>query len=61
MAVVYCTGYTRQMLADNVESDDKTVQLLFKPYEPRTLLGRVRAVLAARARAAAATTTGSIS
>jgi PAS domain S-box-containing protein len=61
MAVVYCTGYTRQMLADNVESDDKTVQLLFKPYEPRTLLERVRAVLAARARAAAAMTTGSIS
>jgi two-component system, cell cycle sensor histidine kinase and response regulator CckA len=46
MAVLYCSGYSRQMLADSAVPDDESIELLLKPYAPRLLLDRVRAVLA---------------
>jgi PAS domain S-box-containing protein len=48
MAVMYCTGYSRQMLTDSTGVDEESLALLLKPYSPRSLLDRVRDVLAAR-------------
>ncbi len=50
MAVIYCSGYSRQMLADSVIADDETADVLRKPYAPRALLDRVRGALTSRAR-----------
>jgi len=49
MAVLFCSGYSRQMLPDSVVREDETIELLVKPYSPRLLLERVRASLARRA------------
>jgi PAS domain S-box-containing protein len=49
MAVLFCSGYSRQMLPDSLVPADEGIELLVKPYAPRLLLDRVRAALARRA------------
>ncbi len=49
MAVLFCSGYSRQVLPENVVPEDESIELLVKPYAPRVLLDRVRAALARRA------------
>jgi PAS domain S-box-containing protein len=49
MAVLFCSGYSRQMLPDSVVPEDESIELLLKPYPPRVLLDRVRTALARRA------------
>jgi PAS domain S-box-containing protein len=49
MAVLFCSGYSRQMLPESLSQDDESIDLLVKPYAPRTLLDRVRAAIARRA------------
>jgi two-component system cell cycle sensor histidine kinase/response regulator CckA len=58
MAVLYCSAYSRQALTDSAVPDEESLELLLKPYAPRVLLERVRAVLAARARAGGASSAG---
>lgn len=57
-AVLYCSGYSRQALTDSAVPDEESLELLLEPYAPRVLLERVRAVLAARARAGGASSAG---
>jgi PAS domain S-box-containing protein len=45
--VLFSSGYSRQML-DSAFLSLESVELVQKPYEPRTLLARVRALLGAR-------------
>jgi PAS domain S-box-containing protein len=45
--VVFCSGYSRQMLDENWMPDDG-VELMLKPYEPKALLERVSARLGRR-------------
>jgi PAS domain S-box-containing protein len=51
MAVLFCSGYSRQMLPESVVPEDETIELLLKPYAPRVLLDRIRAALSRRAEA----------
>ncbi len=51
MAVLFCSGYSRQMLPGSVVPDDENIELLVKPYAPRVLLDRVRAAMTRRAEA----------
>jgi PAS domain S-box-containing protein len=50
-AVLYCSGYSRQMLPGSSVPDDENIELLVKPYPPGLLLDRVRLALARRAEA----------
>jgi len=56
MAVLYCSGYSQQMLAEGLVPEAGGPELLPKPYEPRVLLERVQALLAERARAGGSAT-----
>jgi PAS domain S-box-containing protein len=49
MAVLFCSGYSRQMLPEDVVPENENIELLVKPYAPRALLDRVRTTLARRA------------
>jgi PAS domain S-box-containing protein len=46
MALLYCSGYSRQTLVETDLAADDHGELLLKPYAPRLLLDRVRGVLA---------------
>ena len=63
MALLFCSGYSRQMLPGSVVPEDESIELLVKPYPPRVLLERVRTALAKRAegRRFRATGAGSVS
>ena len=54
VAVIYCSGYSRQMLAEEADADVERVDLLLKPYTRRMLIDRVRTALASRDQAAGA-------
>ena len=46
--VIFCSGYSRQMVDEGWRIEGDEVELLLKPYEPAALLERVHACLARR-------------
>ena len=57
VGVIYCSGYSRQVLTDETDPDKERIELLLKPYTRQMLMDRVRAALASRDQAVGAAPT----